>query len=165
MIAAQSSNRVIGKDGGLPWHMPGDEAFFLNEIEGCLLLSGRKSYESNQGNTIFKNKEYIIITRKTDYNVGPGGSTAASLEAGIQLAKEQQIKRLCVLGGGEIYKQALPFAHKLIITEIHTLIDQGSAFFPEIDPGDWALTRAEPHPADKDNPFPYTFKWYHRKVN
>lgn len=165
MIAARSENGVIGKNGGLPWHMPADEAVFLNEIEGCFLLSGRKSYESNQGNTIFRNKQFVIITRQEDYEAGPGGHIAHSVEAGIELARAQQAPRLCVLGGGEIYRQAMPYADQLIITDIHTYVENGDAFFPQIDPEHWALTQQASHEADEKNPFPCTFNWYQRRSN
>lgn len=164
MVAARSENGVIGKDGGLPWSMPADEAFFLNEIEGCFLLSGRKSYESNQGNTIFKDKQFVIITRRENYKVGPGGEIAHSVEEGIALARHKQVPRLCVLGGGEIYRQALPYADELILTDIHTQIENGDAFFPAFSAEDWKLTQQEPHEADADNPFPYTFKWFRRQL-
>lgn len=162
IITARAENGVIGKDGGLPWSMPADEAFFLREIEGAFLLSGRKSYESNQGSTIFTDKAFIIITRQKDYQVSAGGKVAHSVEAGIELAKSQQVRRLYVLGGGEIYRQALPHADQLIITDVHTTVENGDAFFPDIDPKNWTLTRQEAHEADADNPFPYTFNWYRR---
>lgn len=162
MIAARSENGVIGKAGGLPWHMPADESFFLNEIEGCFLLSGRKSYESNQGNSIFQDKAYVIITRQKDYEPGPGGQVAHSVEAGIELARQKGVPRLCVLGGGEIYRQAIAYADQLILTTIHTHVGDGDAFFPDIDPDKWTLLQQEAHEGDADNPFPYTFKWYRR---
>lgn len=163
MIAARSDNGAIGKKGGLPWHMPADEAFLMAEIENCFLLSGRKSFESNQGNSIFRGKSFVIITRQEGYRVGPDGIVAHSVKAGIEVAASKNVPRLCVLGGGEIYRQALPYADQLIITDIHTQVENGDAFFPEINPENWKLTRQEAHQADTENPFPYTFNWYQRR--
>lgn len=163
MIAARSANGVIGKDGGLPWSMPADEAFLYKQIEGCFLLTGRKSFESNQGNTLFKDKAYVIITRQENYPPGPGGRIAHSVEAGLQMARRAAAPKLCVLGGETIYRAAMPYAHQLIITDIHTTIDNGDAFFPDIDPAAWVLAQQAAHPADTENPYPYTFNWYQRR--
>jgi dihydrofolate reductase len=163
IIVAKSNNNVIGKDGGLPWSVPADERYFLDKIkEGCL-LTGRKSYESNQGSIIFEDRSFVLITRREDYQAGPGGTVAHSVEAGIQVAKERGTNQLWILGGGEIYKQALPHTDELYVTEIHTHVKDGDAFFPEIDPDVWEEDWRESHPADEENEYAYTFVHYCRK--
>ncbi len=161
IIAAKSDNNVIGKDGGLPWHMPADEAFFRRTIADGWLLSGRTSYESNQGNAIFhKDQSFIIITRQQNYEA-PGGIVAHTLEAGFGQAAAAGALRLYVLGGGKIYEQAIDLVDQLIITEIHTEIE-GDVFFPEIDKHQWQEIRRTDHPADAENPYAYSFVVYER---
>ena len=73
-----SDNQVIGIDGGLPWRLPADLAFFFRQIEGCYLLSGRKSYESDQGKEIFQDKPFVVVTRQKGYEP-QGGKVAHSV--------------------------------------------------------------------------------------
>lgn len=163
IIVAKSDNNVIGKDGGLPWSVPADEHYFLDKIKEGYLLTGRKSYESNQGSTIFEGRSFVLITHHEDYQPGPGGTIAHSVKEGIQIAINKEIKQLWILGGGEIYKQALPYTDELFITEIHTEVEGGHAFFPTIDPEDWQEEWREAHPADEENDHPYSFVFYTRK--
>lgn len=162
IIAAKSDNNVIGKDGGLPWHMPADEAFFRRTIADGWLLSGRTSYESNQGTSLFhQDRDFIIVTRQEDYEA-PGGIVVHSLEAGFAQAAANDADKLYVLGGGEIYKQAIDEVDQLIITEIHTEIE-GDVFFPEIDHNKWREVSRADHPSDADNPYAYSFVVYERR--
>ncbi|MCB0547885.1 MAG: dihydrofolate reductase [Phaeodactylibacter sp.] len=161
IIAAKSDNNVIGKDGGLPWHMPADLDFFARQIQGCYLLSGRKSFESAQGEEIFRNKSFVIVTRQKDYRVKEG-KVAHSVEEGIAVAEADGAGRLCILGGGEIYRQALSVADKLIITEVHTEVEDGDAFFPDVDPRIWKEYKRENHSKDKANPYDFSFVFYIR---
>ncbi|MCO6476019.1 MAG: dihydrofolate reductase [Phaeodactylibacter sp.] len=162
IIAAKSENNVIGRDGGLPWHMPADLDFFNRQIDGCYLLSGRKSYETAQGRTLFKGKAFIVVTRRKDYTL-PEGKVGHSLKEGIAIAKRDGAKRLCILGGGEIYRQAMPMADEMIITEIHTKIEDGDVFFPEINLRDWKVYKKESHKKDAANPYDYSFVFYTRQ--
>ena len=159
IIAAKSDNNVIGVDGGLPWHLPADLTFFNQQIEGCYLLSGRKSFESDQGKEIFQGKPFVIVTRQQDYCLEKG-KVAHSLEEGISMAEADGAKRLCILGGGEIYRQAMPVADRLIITEVHTQVENGDAFFPEISPRRWKEYRSESHKKDERNPYDFSFVFY-----
>ena len=161
IIAAKSDNNVIGKEGGLPWHMPADLDFFARQISGGYLLSGRKSYESAQGEEIFRKQSFVIVTRQSDYPVEEG-EVAHSVEEGIAVAEKAGAGRLCILGGGEIYQQALSVADELIITEVHTEVEDGDAFFPEIDPRIWKETKRESHRKDRANPYDYSFVFYTR---
>lgn len=163
IISAKSDNNVIGKAGGLPWSVPADERFLMNKIQEGYLLTGRKSYESNQGGTLFQGQPFVLITRHEDYQPGPGGKVAHSVEAGIATARSEQAEQLWILGGGEIYRQALPYADDMYITEIHTQVEGGDAFFPAIDPADWKEQWRKPHPADAENDHPYTFVYYQKR--
>lgn len=161
IIAAKSDNDVIGKNGGLPWHMPADLDFLSRQIEGCYLLSGRRSFESAQGEEIFRDRPFVIITRQEGYQP-EGGKAAHSLAEGIAIAEADGARRLCILGGGEIYRQALPATDRLIITEVHTVIESGDAFFPDINPEHWKEYKRESHKKDSRNPYDFSFVFYTR---
>lgn len=163
LIAARSDNGAIGKDGQIPWRLPDDEAFLLEQINGHYLLSGRRSYESDQGNRIFEGQNFVVITRQTDYETGrSGGNVAHSVADGIALARQARVQQLYVLGGEQIYKLAMPLADELIVTDVHTQIEGADAFFPEIDPAIWKRYRSLPQQADAEHAFDYTFNWYAR---
>ncbi|MCB0572013.1 MAG: dihydrofolate reductase [Phaeodactylibacter sp.] len=160
IVVAKSDNNAIGKNGELPWHLPADLAFFERQIEGCYLLSGRRSYESEQGKDIFKGRDFVVLTRRAGYKAR-GGKVAGTVAEGIEIARGDGARRLCILGGAEVYRQTIGLADELIVTEIHTRID-GDAFFPEINPSLWEETKREEHAKDGENPYDYAFVWYGR---
>ncbi len=161
IIAAKSANGIIGSGGELPWHLPADLAFFQEQIEGCYLLSGRKSYESGQGQEIFRGREFVIITRQAGYRA-EGGKVCHSVEEGVEAARQSGANRLCILGGADIYRQMINQVDELVITEIHATLE-GDSFFPSIDPGIWREYCREEHLKDAENPFDYAFVWYKRR--
>ena len=160
IVAAKSDNDVIGKNGDLPWHLPADLRHFKNVIRGGYLISGRKSYESPQGDEIFKlGSNSIIITRQQDYPVRRGAKVAHSIEESYEIAKADGAEEVFVLGGAGIYEQTVNEVDKLVITEIHATFD-GDTFFPEIDPEIWQEAKREDYPADAKNPHSYSFVEY-----
>jgi dihydrofolate reductase len=162
IVAAKSENNVIGKSGGLPWDMPADRAFFLDIIADGWLLTGRTSYESNQGNSLFhEERDFIIVTRREDYEA-PGAIVVHSLEAGFAAAEAAGAEQLYVLGGGKIYAQAMDSVDRLIITEIHTELE-GDVFFPKIDFDKWREVSREDRARDAENPYDYSFVVYERR--
>lgn len=161
IVVAKSTNNVIGVDNDLPWHLPGDEAFFLATIKGQYSLTGRKSFESAQGADIFyPETPVVIVTRRTDYQP-PFGKVAHSIEAAFEIAQKDGAQKLMILGGAEIYRQTIGLADELIVTEVHTTIE-GAAFFPEIDPAIWKEVSREDHAKDAANEFDYSFVKYRR---
>lgn len=163
IIAAVSDNQAIGRNGELPWHMPADLDFFHQQIADALLLTGRTSFESNQGGDIFKDRPFIIITRKVGYKAA-GGQVAHSIEEAYEMAYETGYNRLCILGGAAIYEQTMDHADEIIISEIHTEIDGADTFFPDIDKSIWKEYHREDYPDDKENPYNYSFVFYKRRV-
>jgi len=160
IVAAKSDNNVIGKDGDLPWHLPADLAHFKNLIRGGYLISGRKSYESPQGDEIFElGSHSIIITRQQDYQVRRGAKVAHSLEESYQIAEADGAETVFVLGGAGIYEQTVNEVDKLLITEIHATF-KGDTFFPKINPAIWREASRKDYPADAENPYPYSFVEY-----
>lgn len=164
IVAAVADNRAIGRSGELPWHLPADLAFFRQTIKGAFLLTGRKSYESEQGQELFRNRPFIVVTRQKDY-IAPGALIAHDLPTAFALAERhtQPNQSLCILGGAAIYAAALPSVDELVITEVHTVLLDADAFFPAINPDEWTPYRRENHMADAENEWDYSFVWYHRR--
>ena len=163
IVVAKSDNQVIGKDNDLVWHLPADLRFFMSTIEGAYLATGRKSYESAQGEAVFgPHRQFVIITRNKKYQT-ERGKVAHSLAAAIQTAEVDGAKRLCILGGATIYRQALEVADTMILTEVHANFE-GDTFFPPIDSNQWKETSRIRHSKDAENPYDYSFVVYKRII-
>lgn len=161
IVAAKSDNQVIGKENNLVWHLPADLRFFMDTIEGAYLATGRKSFESAQGEEVFgPHREFIIITRNKAYQ-SDIGKIAHSIEAAIQQAEIDGAERLCILGGAAIYEQAMDLADTMILTEVHANFD-GDTFFPLIDADKWKEVSRVRYAKDKANLFDYSFVVYER---
>lgn len=164
LIAAMACDNAIGAQGNLLWHLPADLDFFYRQIEGCLLLSGRRSYDSPQGKEMFTpERRVIVVTRDTGFRPRPGATIAASVEEAIRLAEASGAPRLCILGGAEIYRQTIGIAHELILTEVQAVFPQADRFFPAVDSAVWQELRREAHPRDAENAWGFAFVWYRRK--
>lgn len=163
IIAAKSDNDVIGRNNDLAWELPADQRFFLNRIRDCFLLTGRASFESPQGGSIFSGrKDVIVVTRQQGYAAGEA-MVAHSIQDAFRQAGGAGASRLCILGGGEIYRQTIQLADELIITEVHAEFE-GDAFFPPIDPRQWQVVHREDHSRDAENPYDYSFVFYKRRL-
>lgn len=162
IIAAKSDNDIIGRDGELAWELPADQRFFSDQIQDCFLMTGRASFESSQGKEIYGDRDdVLIVTRREGYRAGKK-LVAHSVKEAFQRAEAAGARRLCILGGGEIYHQTIAMADALIITEVHAEFE-GDTYFPPIDPQIWKEERREDHPADEENPFAYSFVFYKRR--
>ena len=166
IVAAKSDNNVIGKNGDIPWHMPADLAFLERTITDGWLLTGRRSYESVQGDSVFQNgRKTVIITRQSDYQPRQCGAVIAhSLPEGIAIAEAAGAQKLYILGGSDIYKEALTIADRMLITEIHTFISNGDAFFPIVDQNKWREVSRERYEQDAENPHDYSFVVWERRI-
>ncbi len=133
LVAALGKNtRVIGKNNELLWHIPEDLKRFKALTLGKPILLGRKTFESIL--TILgkplPGRTNIIITRDPNYTYG-GVKTATSLEEAFAIARAEEPNGICIGGGGEIYRQALPYTDRLYLTWVDD-DDSGDAFFPEL---------------------------------
>lgn len=126
IIAAMAANRVIGREGKIPWHLPADLRFFKQTTMGHALVMGRKTYESI--GTPLPGRRIVAISRQQISPVS-GCETAASLEAALCLLENEE--KVFIAGGGEVYEQALPLADTVILTVIDQHCD-GDTFFPEL---------------------------------
>ncbi len=156
IIAAMDKNYGIGYGGKLPWRLPADLKRFKDLTRGHAVLMGRKTYESI-GRPLPERRN-IVITRDKNFSA-PGCEIAASLAEAIALAGDGEA---FVIGGGEIYSQAMPFSGRLYITEVEGDF-QTDTFFPKIDLGVWEEESRESHEPDEKNPHKYGFVVYGRK--
>jgi dihydrofolate reductase len=157
LIAAIANNNALGKDNDLIWHLPADLIRFRHTTSGHHILMGRNTYESI-GKPL-PNRTSVVITRNTNYNA-EGCIVVTSLEAALEVAKDDSSP--FVIGGAQIYREAMNLVDQLDITEVHHNFE-ADVFFPEIDRSVWKETRRERFEADAKNPYPYSFVSYQRK--
>ncbi len=158
-IVAFSDNHVIGIDNDLPWHLPNDLKFFKRTTSDHTIIMGRKTYESI-GRPL-PNRENIVITRNEDYKA-EGVTCFNSIEAAIEYCTKEKKDEIFFIGGAQIYSKCIHLSNKLYITRVHTTIENGTAFFPELDWENWELTSAEKQTKDEKNAFDHTFETYLR---
>ena len=133
LVVAMTPDRVIGKDGGMPWHIPEDLKHFRRVTMGHAIIMGRKTHESI-GRPLPKRRN-IVITRSRE-RAFEGCDVAHSLDEAIALARAGGDDEPRVVGGGAIYTMALPLATKLFLTEVDLDV-AGDTFFPAYDPDSW----------------------------
>ncbi|MDP6921419.1 MAG: dihydrofolate reductase [Lutibacter sp.] len=156
LIAAIARNRALGKDNKLLCHLPADLKRFKQVTGGHHVIMGRKTYES-LGKPL-PNRTNIVISRNKAYTA-KGCLVVHSLEAALEAAGKDD--NPYILGGAEIYRQALAFADELDLTLIHADFE-ADAFFPAIDPELWQELNREDHKADLKNPYDYSFVTYRK---
>ena len=159
IIVAKAKNGVIGKDNQLIWRLSADLQLFKSHTTGHHIIMGRKTYES-VGKPL-PNRTSIVITNNQDFKVPEGHIVAHSLEEAIQLCIGKKLDNVFIIGGAEIYKQALPIADELMVTEVNAMPD-GDVFFPEIDKTIWKETSRENFKADENNKYDYSFVTFER---
>ncbi len=154
LIVAYSTNRVIGRDNALPWKLPGDLAHFKRSTLGHPIIMGRKTWDS-LGRPL-PGRSNIVISRNPDFSA-QGAIPAPTLEAAVAACGD--IEEAFVIGGAQIYAQALPMARRVLATEVHADVD-GDAFFPLLPSFQWKETAREPQP--EENGYRYDFVTYER---
>ncbi len=154
IVVATDANRGIGIHNTLPWRLPEDLAHFKRTTLGHPVIMGRKTFESI-GRPL-PNRRNIVVTRNPQWH-HEGVEAAASLDAAIRLVGELPA---CIIGGAQIYAEALPHTDRLIVTEIGKSFDC-DAFFPAIDAQQWQEVAREKHHSEQ-NGFDYAFVTYQR---
>jgi dihydrofolate reductase len=139
IIVAYAANRVIGRNGKMPWHLSEDLKRFRRLTMGHHIVMGRKTWESI--GRLLPGRKHIIVSRKSGYDV-PGAKVVDSLEAAIAAARDNS--EIFVIGGGEIYPLVLPIADRILATEIDREYE-GDTYFPELEEGKWRETVREIH--------------------
>ncbi|WP_207062303.1 dihydrofolate reductase [Motiliproteus sp. SC1-56] len=157
LIVAQSRNRVIGRNNKLPWHLPKDLQYFKSVTLGKVIIMGRKTFESI-GRPL-PGRTNVVVTRDASYS-RPGIEVAHSLEEALAKAEAVSLingaEEALVIGGGELYQQALPRAQRLYLTQVHADVC-GDAYFPALEAAQWQEVAREDYPAEEPNPYPYSF--------
>ena len=132
LIFARAANGVIGRNGQLPWHLPEDLAHFKRTTLGCPVIMGRKTWDSLPARfRPLPGRDNIVVTRHPLWQ-GDGAQVAHSLDQALTLARRQAAPRIFVIGGAQLYAQALPLADELMLTEIDADLP-GDAHFPAFD--------------------------------
>ncbi|MDH3287790.1 MAG: dihydrofolate reductase [Betaproteobacteria bacterium] len=149
IIVAMARNRVIGASGAIPWHLPGELKRFRNITMGHHIIMGRKTWESI-GRTL-PGRTSVIITRNSGYRA-PGALVTHSLDEAISACRGDE--EIFVIGGAELYAQALPRASRLYLTVVEADVE-GDTWMPELDAGIWRETASQSFAADERHAYPY----------
>ena len=155
-MVAVASNGVIGRGNQLPWHLPADLKHFRRITTGHSIVMGRRTWEAI-GRPL-PDRQNIVISRRRGFHA-EGAEVAHTLEEAIACARLPD--PVFCIGGGEIFRDAMPRASRLHVTEIGASFE-GDAFFPEIDRREWRETSRERHGSDHGVPFDYAFVTYDR---
>ena len=143
LIYARAANGVIGKDGTMPWHLPEDLAHFKQLTLGAPVIMGRKTWDSLPPRfRPLPGRTNIVVTRQPDWKEN-GVQRSSSLREALQIVEQSNPATVWVIGGAQIYAQALPLAQRVEVTEIAQNFD-GDAFAPELGP-EWVETTREAH--------------------
>lgn len=156
-IVAAAENNAIGKDNELLWHLPNDLRFFKQTTSGHAVIMGRKTYES-VGKPL-PNRRNLVVTRQKDYLL-EGAEVVHSLEAALARCSDET--EVFIVGGAEIYRQALPITHRVYLTRVHAELP-GDAYFPDLHERDWVLVSEEKHNPDERHAYGYSFQVYERR--
>ena len=157
-VVAVGENNVIGKDNKLLWHLPNDLKFFKNITWAMPVIMGRKTYES-MGRPL-PGRTNIVITRNKDWQA-ERILTAASLDEAVEQAAGLDAREAYIIGGGQIYEQAMPFTDRIYLTLVHTS-PEGDTYYPGIDKSSYQMVSELNFDKDEKHPFPYSFQVWER---
>ncbi len=161
IIVAVSQNDVIGKESELPWRLPADMKYFKETTSGHCIIMGRKTFEA-LGRPL-PNRTNIIITRQEDFSA-EGCVVVNQLQHAIDYAKDQGESECFIIGGGDVYIQALIWTDRIYLTRIHQSFE-GDTFFQSLIPTDWKEIINNKHLPDEKNKYPYSFEVYERNYD
>jgi len=162
IIAAFAQNRVIGKDGEIPWHLPEDLKRFARITKNHPVIMGRKTYESilKRNGKPLSGRTNIVLTKMRKYRA-KGCQVVHSWKKAVAAAGNA--KQIFVIGGESIYKLALPHAEKMYLTTVYAKVE-GDTMFPPYSPSEWRVDEAIFHRGDDKHQFPYSFCTLVREV-
>lgn len=158
LIVAMAKNRVIGADGRIPWHLPNELQLFKRVTMGHHIIMGRKTFDSI--GRLLPGRTTVIVTRQQDYAV-PGAKVAHSLDEALrQCAGDEEV---FVIGGGELYRAALPRADRVYLTVVDAE-PEGDTRMPELEPSQWERRGSEQFRRDERHAHDYRFEILDRVV-
>lgn len=152
-IVAVAKNGIIGHNNRIPWYLPADLKYFKRTTLGHHVIMGRNCFESI-GKPL-PQRTNIVISRDP-YFAATGCMVAHSMKEALDIAQGNGETEAFIIGGGQIYRQSIPYWDKIYLTEVE-LIAEGDVSFPEIKSDEWRLLSSETHSADDKNEFDYTF--------
>lgn len=163
-VVAHDRDRLIGRDGGLPWRLPDDMRWFREQTLGKPVVMGRKTYESLPPRfRPLPDRHNIILTRDPAYRA-PGATVVHSVEEALAAAGD--VDEIIIAGGAEIYRLFLPWVDRLYLTEVDAAADvhaddapgREEVYLPPIPPGDWQEVYRVHHPADDRHAHAFTWR-------
>ncbi len=158
IVVAYDRQRLIGAGGGLPWRLPADLKRFRAITMGKPLLMGRRTYTSI-GRPL-PGRTSLVLTSKPGF-AAPGCIVVPDFATALARARDLH-EEVMVIGGAEVYRQALPGAQRMYVTEVDAVLP-GDTFFPGFDPEDWSETARETHCRDSEHAYPFAFVVFERK--
>jgi dihydrofolate reductase len=153
IIVAMGRNRVIGKDGGLPWSLPDDHENFHQVTAGKPFIMGKLSYLSED--RLLSSYRNVILSTQQDFELCENCEGATSLEEALALTADEP--EVFILGGETVFEAALPVANKFLLTLVETNLE-GDTYFPEVDWEKWTETESTFHPKDDRNSHAFYLK-------
>ena len=159
IIVAIADNNAIGKDNELLWHISEDLKFFKRQTLGWPVIMGRKTFESI--GRALPGRVNIVISR--GFSTGEEVAVAGSLEEAFKIAESTNLEKCFVMGGGQIYSQALQMVDRLVVTHVHTVIEDADTFFPQIDPETWKVAQRSELFMDEETGYTFEFVEYEKR--
>ncbi|UTX51010.1 dihydrofolate reductase [Candidatus Saccharibacteria bacterium TM7i] len=160
LVVAYDRNRAVGRNGDIPWMgaLPADMQHFRELTWGESVIMGRKTFESlPEASRPLRDRENIVVS--LSQKAIEGALVAHSLEEALEQAQYEPF----IIGGGQLYKEALPYVDRIDATEIDTTINDADTYFPMINLDEWEIVQREAHSADARNKFNYAFTTYLRR--
>jgi dihydrofolate reductase len=158
LIVAMTDGGVIGRDGQLPWRLSADLRRFKRLTMGHHIIMGRKTFDSI--GRLLPGRTTVVITRQTDLVI-PEAKIVHSLSEALQVSGDDD--EVFIVGGGEIYQQALPLVDRIYQTIVHAAVD-GDTVFPVLAPSQWSIIEDERHASDERNQYEYSFQVLERRA-
>ncbi len=158
LIVAVSENGVIGRDGGMPWHLPSDLKHFKQVTMGCPIIMGRRTFVSI--GRALPGRVNIVVTRNADFTAD-GAACVSSLDGAFSYAEKGSPDEVFVIGGGEIYRQAMARVSRVHLTRVHMHVE-GDTSFPELSGDEWLEVSRSHHMAGEADSADFSFIVYDR---
>ena len=159
LIAAISDDFALGKDNDLLWHLSEDLKYFKRQTLGHPVIMGRKTFESI--GRALPGRVNIVVSR--GFSTGEEVEVAGSLQEAFAIAESTNLEKCFVIGGGQIYAQALLDADRLIVTHVHATIEDADTFFPVIEPEKWSVVNRSELFTDEETGYTFEFVEYEKR--
>jgi len=164
LIAAMDDNRLIAKEGGIPWKLPKDVEHFRSYTRDQCLLVGRRTYLEMQG--WFKREHFPIVLTSGQNWTPAEGIAVSTVKQAIDVAVERQAVELVCIGGGLVFEMAMPFATAMIMSHVHACIEPGVApvYFPTWEQDEWRCVHLERYQADVEHAYAFDIARWERVI-